>query len=765
MVFKTLKGCAASDNDIPVVPTIGKLHLGLMCPQHPYAGAHDAIPILHNYAENGCPVDCGDNWSLEHIMLMLRRGPHRSALSKTAIRQLRHETLEKVRHKYARIVKWKDIKDKLPPNLKISPVAMIPHKSKPFRCILDLSFALEHEGVKYPSVNENTKKLAHQQAMGQLGLVIKRLIQTMVDNQDNNLPFWFAKLDVKDGFWRMAVSDDNAWNFTYVLPSLQTTDNVDDVELVVPNSLQMGWSESPPLFCSGSETARDIMESLRDQPLPPHPYETDMLKEVLREATPDNLQSSTTLIEAYVDDFITATNDGSLENLKQLSRAMLHGIHSIFPPPTVTGHNGHDSIAHKKLVEGDGLWSTRKEVLGWEVDGRNYTIQLPRKKCAAILTLTRKCCKLQCAPLKLFQKLAGKLQHASLAIPSGRSLFTPIDMAMKNDPATVVIDDNLRQCLHDWRFLVQCLAQKPTHMRQLVTRPPTFISYTDACKLGAGGVWCSGTTDLHPFLWQVEWPQEIQAALITLENPSGSVTINDLELAGALLGFLVLESRGIPLQFYHLATFCDNMTTVVWAYKLRNSKSKIAGFLLRFLGLRLHQAGCSSMVPHHIAGNDNLMADAISRAFKKGKFFEVAHNLVAFFNKSFPLAQNASWNECVVPTELVSCVIACLHGRLLPMASLLRQTQPGKSTGDTGQPLRAQQGSTHYSQTSLPLNVTSSQEHLLLGSGQGVSETEIRSRLLELQTPLPPSQRPSSWLDNPAPSTGRTRNTTSTLSA
>ena len=118
MVFKTLKGCAASDNDIPVVPTIGKLHLGLMCPQHPYAGAHDAIPILHNYAENGCPVDCGDNWSLEHIMLMLRRGPHRSALLKTAIRQLRHETLEKVRHKYARIVQWKDIKDKLPPQPK-----------------------------------------------------------------------------------------------------------------------------------------------------------------------------------------------------------------------------------------------------------------------------------------------------------------------------------------------------------------------------------------------------------------------------------------------------------------------------------------------------------------------------------------------------------------------------------------------------------------------------------------------------------------------
>ena len=154
-------------------------------------------------------MDCGDNWSHEHIVRMLCRGPHRSALSKKATQQLRQETLEKVQHKYARIVRWKDIKDILPPSLKISPVAMIPHKSKPFWCILDLSFALKHGGRKYPSVNESTTKLAHQQAMGQLGLVIKRLIQTLVDHESKCLPFWFVKLDVKDGFWRMAVSDDD----------------------------------------------------------------------------------------------------------------------------------------------------------------------------------------------------------------------------------------------------------------------------------------------------------------------------------------------------------------------------------------------------------------------------------------------------------------------------------------------------------------------------------------------------------------------------
>ena len=254
----------------------------------------------------------------------------------------------------------------------------------------------------------------------------------------------------------------------------------------------------------------------------------------------------------------------------------------------------------------------------------------------------RKLLKKKRVALNQFQKLAGKLQHASLEIPSGRSLFTPLDMAMRNDPDFIAIDETLRQYLEDWRCLVQCMAREPTSVRLLVMCPPTYISYTDACKLSVGGVWCSGKTRLKPFLWQVEWPKDIQDSLVTVENPNGSVTVNDLELAGALLGFLVLENYGVPLQYCHLATFCDNMTTVMWAYKLRNSKSRIAGYLLRFLGLRMHQAKCSSMVPHHIAGEDNIMAEIISPAFKHGKFFELSHDLVSYFNKCFPLVQNES---------------------------------------------------------------------------------------------------------------------------
>ena len=84
--------------------------LGLMCPQPPYATAHDTIPLLKGYAHKGCPVQCGTDWSLEHIELMLTHGPHRLALAKKAVIKIRQETKNKVAHNYARVVKWGGIK-------------------------------------------------------------------------------------------------------------------------------------------------------------------------------------------------------------------------------------------------------------------------------------------------------------------------------------------------------------------------------------------------------------------------------------------------------------------------------------------------------------------------------------------------------------------------------------------------------------------------------------------------------------------------------
>ena len=59
-----------------------------------------------------------------------------------AIAHFAEEIKENLRTNQARLVPWDDTNDTPPPQLKISPIAAIPHKSKAFRSILDLSFHL-----------------------------------------------------------------------------------------------------------------------------------------------------------------------------------------------------------------------------------------------------------------------------------------------------------------------------------------------------------------------------------------------------------------------------------------------------------------------------------------------------------------------------------------------------------------------------------------------------------------------------------------------
>jgi hypothetical protein len=746
--------------EIPVKEEVGKL--GLMWPRS-YAAFHRATPLLNSYATNGCPVQCGPDWSEEKILKLLRRGPHRSAKLKAAVRQLRQETQEKIKHGYARVVKWGDICRNIPKKLKISPVAMIPHKSKPFRCIMDLSFTLYEGGKAYHSVNATTNKQSLWQSMAQLGLCVQRLIATLADNHNLEKPFYFAKLDIKDGFWRMAVSDDDAWNFAYVLPSLKELTDEKETELVIPNSLQMGWCESPPFFCSGSETARDVIAHLRESGnLPWHRIEHDMLKDVMDQESVTTPDEETTLFEVFVDDFVGVTNNGSTENLRHISRAMLHGIHSIFPPPEITKHTGEDPVSEKKIAKGEGVWAMEKEILGWIFNGQDYTIRLPSQKIKDIIKMIRGMMKMSRPSLNKYQKLAGKLQHASLGLPGGKGLFSPIQIAMQGNPDFVTLTAELKQCLKDWQVIIRHMETQPTSVLQLVTDYPAYIGYSDSCGIGTGGTWSSGLISLEPFLWKYEWPEDVKNQLCTATNPNGTLTMNDLELAGMVLNIFALECNVPDLAYKHIASFCDNTSAVAWAQKLRTSKSKVAARLLRILSLRLHARRASSLLPMNIAGEDNDMADVVSRSFKGGKFFKYNTNIVSYFNQHFPLAKPSSWTEFHMPPRLLSLVTSSLRGKQLPMESFLRPPEIGKNIGATGATTAHGSSATPSSVMSPPSAETSSWAPSLQGSGQALSVGEIRSRFKESRMRSRPSARPSCWLDNRAHSTGQKKRIIST---
>ena len=78
--------------------------------------------------------------------------------------------------------------------------------------------------------------------------------------------------------------------------------------------------------------------------LPPHIFEEEMLCKFTTDAT-SQPKYPTTLVEIYVDDFIEITNFLKIAKLHHISIAMIHGVHSIFPPNSITGHCGPDLIS------------------------------------------------------------------------------------------------------------------------------------------------------------------------------------------------------------------------------------------------------------------------------------------------------------------------------------------------------------------------------------------------------------------------------------
>ncbi len=103
---------------------------------------HEAAGVLAEWAQFGCLTRMGWDWTLSEIQAAIERGPHQSALEPDAIIHFANEVTSKVNKGLAQVVLWDDIKTNHPRQLKVSPVAAMPHKSRAYRSILDLSFAL-----------------------------------------------------------------------------------------------------------------------------------------------------------------------------------------------------------------------------------------------------------------------------------------------------------------------------------------------------------------------------------------------------------------------------------------------------------------------------------------------------------------------------------------------------------------------------------------------------------------------------------------------
>ena len=138
-------------------------------------------------------------------------------------------------------------------------------------------------------------------------------------------------------------------------------------------------------------------------------------------------------------------------------------------------------------------------------------------------------------------------------------LYRALHATKRANKSTVQIHPKSPQhrAMMDLRTIFKLIGSKPIRCKQLIPGTPHYFGYTDACKHGAGGIWLSGTASLHPIVWRYKWPPEV-----VQQYEQGLITINDLEMAGLLLHYLLLEQL-VPMKDTHTAAWTNHSATTL----------------------------------------------------------------------------------------------------------------------------------------------------------------------------------------------------------
>jgi hypothetical protein len=245
------------------------------------------------------------------------------------------------------------------------------------------------------------------------------------------------------------------------------------------------------------------------------------------------------------------------------------------------------------------------------------------KKGADIIAELKKILKKKQAQLKRYCRIDGKLRHVALIMLSTRGLFSPLNKALKSKPATIGLgrDSKVRAALLHMAHMVAQLSTRPTHIKELVPDDDHFAGYCD----------------LDLVEWQVAFPPKISSKVVSNSNPTGTLTNLDLEMAAALLQYVVLQQI-TKMKHKDAGTFSDNMPTISWATRMADrSKSPTARRLLRSLTAIQQETQAGPYTVASVAGKKYQMAYVSSCSF------HIVDDdcFLTHFELSFPLPHNS----------------------------------------------------------------------------------------------------------------------------
>ena len=357
------------------------------------------------------------------------------------------------------------------------------------------------------SVNSTTTSLSPVQHVKEWSQVLLRLFDFLAAVSPHEVVHLLANIDLSDAFWGVLVTEDDKWNFVYVLPGAST----DPIRLVVSHALLMGWTENPGYCCATSYWSGTRCYS----------FDRGGQGRTATTARDGELYDPSV---ASANNWLCVTvGGGGAYDICVCERSYFgrHGrciwviVDPGWPrrpaphntrhiPPPIVAPWTERAQSCKKNCWRQMMHTGHRRNSYWDLSF--LTVLLELSDCWNWKQLTWSPWHFQSVSVHCRAAL-----HAATILPATRSLFTPINQALWGNPELASLEatsSKLRATLLDLRTLMLDLDQRPTHVHKLVTRPPDYHGYWLRCKClrGWGGeVWFSGACPLRPHVWCLEW--------------------------------------------------------------------------------------------------------------------------------------------------------------------------------------------------------------------------------------------------------------------
>lgn len=660
---------------------------------------HPATPLLLDWRDKGVPVrTTSEPWSESQKDACILRGCHKSA--KDHSRFLREEMAEFVESKFWAVLPYSVIRH-LP--LMLSPAAVKDERDRKPRLIIDHSWPW----LGWPSVNDVTIPHAPPEAM-QFGRALERILFDVRHANPKFGPVRLAKHDLKDGFYRMFFEPQGCLRLAVVLPRYEGEEQL----IAIPLACTMGWTQSPPTFSTMSETTCDIANmAIRKGDKPESMHRLEPMAATMDDLSPsmkprpipdDELQANKTLqsvpgvhrlstheapqappsnmpfarpvgtTDVFVDDFIQLAQGGT-KRMRRIRHCLLEAIDQVLAQPGDEAHR-NEAVSLKKLMKGDGSWTTRKIILGWIIDTLRQTIELPAHRKETLAAIFTDLAGRNRISHKTYLSYLGKLRFVSMAIPGSAGLFGALQLALNKAKGNRIrVTSSLRHHISAFAALAADLSNRPTHLAEIVPQSPSLLGTTDAARAGMGGVYFDPSE--QGYVWRYPFPHDVQKDLVSTDNPSGRTTNSDLEHTG-LLAQVSLMGVTHDIRYATVSNGSDNVAAVSRVRKGAVTSDGPSAHLCNYACMHQRQ----NRYYHHayyVPGPANVMSDDASRLQHL-----TDEEFLSHFEQAYP--QSKPWKLLHLPNDIASKLISALRSKSPPLPTLPSDERPPTKSLESG---------------------------------------------------------------------------------